>query len=517
MEINIDNFLGYSPLNKLSPITPIDIDFEGEGIKGLIEHIKISDLINPLYYCGCDLVQGDHCDNAIPIEFPYCNKSIIKSSSVTGSPTIECGECASIPLFTSMPTKPLTVTSGPVIYNLDVLTRGYLYTVVDCLGRESTPSPVSTITLNENSKVIVSGLTLPEAKYKAVGINIYRTITGILEDGDSDPLLTDYYKVGYVTADNIAGGFVDNTEDINVGDILNYKEIISPPKAKFPLQLSTEHLAMVWKNEVYISEVNMFHHFPLEYIYRLDANVTLLAEVPTGLLIGTTKSLFILPTIFEVGKCTPPLRLEGAPPPIIGNNRNFTLVDGGIIYPSLVGLIFTNGSEWRNITKNIFPVAEWRKLDITRVILAYYHGKLIVSDQRIAFIIILGGNYQDGNSKITTLSSIPISFLRSPTNELLFATKDGTYHWEGGSYRMAWSYKFIFNFNSIVKVRAILAQLIGEIKLTINDMSDQLIIDRPCWLPCTLLTSKYTLTLKGSKNSILYTIKLARNIRELIR
>lgn len=179
---------------------------------------------------------------------------------------------------------------------------------------------------------------------------LYRILTG--------DTFGQYHYVGAIAMGTTI--YSDNKTDTEVvgGTILPSNGWYAPPDTMIGLTTIGRFMAGFVGKDLYFSEPNYPHAWPLGYSFPLDYPIVALGSIGNTLVAGTEQNPYIIqgshPDIMT------PVRLPDSHPCVA--KRGLVAFPSGIAFPSNDGLYFVSGATGRVITQQFYTRKDWQAL-----------------------------------------------------------------------------------------------------------------------------------------------------------
>jgi hypothetical protein len=301
----------------------------------------------------------------------------------------------------------------------------WLYTYVNSLGEESSPSFASEVVLHKDGQAVTLQI---ESSYEATytnisGINVYRASTGYTSGAEKEETLaTEFLFVKHLpisigTPQTLTT--VDDMKLLDLGWVLETREVSEPPqdlRGIIRLEDSTT-LAGFVGNCLYFSEVDEPHAWKQGDELTLDDNIMQIIE-QAGLLYVLTDGSTYMVDVKKLGTREPKeVRKFNTLTPLVSCTAANPAVKTklGIFFPSTDGLYNIRGvAEPENITKSLFKTEQWRQLTLQGVLVRAVRERLFVfTPNKSWYLDPLG---KDG---VIELSALYKDVTLTRTNELV--------------------------------------------------------------------------------------------------
>lgn len=315
----------------------------------------------------------------------------------------------------------LTVSGGAT----PVISRAYVYTIVNVFGEESQPSPAVIVAGNISGVWALTGFAIPDgidpvergiSKYR-----IYRTITGASG--------TLFYRVDEVNYP--VSGYNDNRDDAVVagrGVLLESTPWREPEDMEGIIALPGGFFAG-WKGRtVFFSEPYRSWAWPAEYVLSTNYDIIAAGVVDTTLILFTTSRPVMM-------SGTRPENMQivesNSAEPCFSPNSVVSLPEG-VYFAGRTGLFLITGSSFVNVTRDLIRQTEWQRdyqsagLSVARV-----NDTQIValSDQGFGFVLDLS-NSRTALIRLSNLEIIDSMWNDPYTGEVHVLSSGFVYQWQ---------------------------------------------------------------------------------------
>ena len=288
------------------------------------------------------------------------------------------------------PVGKLTVTARRVDTSAqNTENRVYLYTYVSTFGEieeESAPSdPVDVVCDITQGDVSITGFANPPTDgYNITKVRIYRAVTGnttavyMLVDEialDSQHHFPSYTKsLNGVTVQDSA--YVDSSSVVQLGKELDSFNYTPPPEGLRGLvSMPNGFLAGFIGNEVWFSEPNKPHAWPMDYMMTTDAEIVGLGVYGTTLVVTTTRQPYTI-------SGTHPASMTQEKQPMFQpcvSKRSIAYDQYGVIYASPYGLVAIAGGQMDVFTRPILTQNEWQEYLPSTMVGVMYNNLYMVA------------------------------------------------------------------------------------------------------------------------------------------
>jgi hypothetical protein len=237
------------------------------------------------------------------------------------------------------------------------IATSYVYTFVNDLGEESTPSsPSSTVQRPDGVSVTITTATsIPSGISSTYGITtkrIYRAATGntgtVFRFVAEIPLATETYE--------------DVLTDEQLGEVLESEEFDLPPDdLRGIIALPNGVMAGFSKNQLCLSAQNRPHAWPVGNRLITDTDIVSIANIDTTVVVGTESFVYSAsgndPAAYSMSQ-------PGAPQACVAKRSMRYLNDQvGVVFASPDGLMAMTGpTTVRNVTEGVFTRRQWQDL-----------------------------------------------------------------------------------------------------------------------------------------------------------
>jgi hypothetical protein len=410
--------------------------WQGWGAPVKVANFKRSPPINSIFLGGNnDILDWWEWQTAVNVVWAprYGDNSVIYSGD--GAPkitdaTLSAGAGAlpnaSYDLGLVYPTIAPTVSvSGTAIATEADLDVFVVYTFVDAKGKESRPSPPSTMITAKGSQTInVSAMTTPSGANSYVGKRIYAT---------AGASTTGFYLRGEVPAGTPTFAFTALAADTGAGpqDALITQTFFAPPTdTKSLVYMPGEFLAGISGDELVFSESSYLYAFDPNKRIKVYEKPVSLQVFGNTLVVGTEGR----PYFYQGLEPESLQETKGEGPYACVSARSMVDCDGsGVAYASTEGFIFQGQGGARMLTPG-FLLADWQALNPASMHAVYWSGYVIAfydagGSNKGALVIPLAPN-EDPHFWSTWASA---AYVERKTNALYLALTDGIYRWNFGA------------------------------------------------------------------------------------
>lgn len=270
-------------------------------------------------------------------------------------------------------------TSAPNTEN-----RVYLYTYVSKFGEveeESAPSDtVDVVCSVKGGSVSVSGFKDPPTDgYNITKIRLYRAVTGqtsaVYLLVDEFTLNSDHKFPSVLTSLNGItvrdGVYEDTSSVVELGKELDSVNYTPPPEGlKGLVSMPNGFLAGFVGNEVWFSEPNKPHAWPMDYMMTTDAEIVGLGVYGTTLVVTTTRQPYTI-------SGTHPASMTQEKQPMFQpcvSKRSIAYDQYGVLYASPYGLVAIAGGQMDVFTRPIITQSEWIKYNPSTMLGVMYNN-----------------------------------------------------------------------------------------------------------------------------------------------
>lgn len=300
----------------------------------------------------------------------------------------------------------------------------YLYTIVNSLGQESAPSPVSDTVTVDNGITNTITIGAQPAGVDVVTVRLYRA-------GNSTT------AAQYLLVDELRPPFpivyVDSKTSNQLGpDVLVTGEFDPPPaNLRGLLALPNGVLVGFAGNQVCFSEPDYPYAWPVRYRLTTDYPIVAIGAVDTTVIVLTQAFPYIAlgstPGAYAMGK-------GDYQQSCIGKRSLAYLPGFGVLYASPDGLYAINGpGAPRNVTQNLFTQREWRALNPASIIGAVHDDRYFgfydatsIGGSKGGFMIDFREGAQGGFGLID-LPDHATAVYADPIDDTLYMVVDDTY------------------------------------------------------------------------------------------
>jgi hypothetical protein len=333
-----------------------------------------------------------------------------------------------VPAPSTAPSVNVSGTSVSSEADIDVFV---VYTFVDSKGKESRPSPPSTMAIAKKSQTInVTGMQTPTGNNSYVGKRIYATA------GASS---TGYFLRGEVPAGTGSFSFAAVRPDTGGGaaDALITQSFFEPPADLHSLvYMPGGFLAGISGDEVVFSDPDFLYAFDPDKRIKIYEKPVSLGVFANTLVVGTEGH----PMFYQGLEPASLMEVKGATPFACVSARSMVdCGDSGVAWASNEGFIVQDQAGLRNLTPQ-FRLEDWQALNPASMHAVFWSGNVIafyeVGAVKRAIVIPVSG--QDGPTFWSVWASA--AYVDRRTNALYLALNDGIYRWNSGS-PLSWTWE----------------------------------------------------------------------------
>lgn len=419
------------------------------------------------YYCGCDFIDLEECEQAHLFNTP-CPTVVISG----GSNQASAGPCDGIkcPVHFPCPNNVLTLAHTPSDIDEDTDATHYVYTYVNASGNESAPSyPSLEIQKKANESVTVSGFETPADLTCTPEIIIYRHVTGFRTGTEGvREEIHGYRRVAVVPSDSLV--FQDTIRDANLGPALTTEQRTTAPEDLVEVQPMGELGGLIGHDgtTVYRSVPANHQWWPEDLSTSIGQDITGLVSHTNFAAAFTNQGVYLFnQSSGEEQGCSIPRFIEDVPSPIINRDRRrWVSTRFGIVYVSDEGLILLRpDGQYDDLTGALIGTHLWRQMKPETMRLGFYESNLFFVSDTHGFILNMRTDIQ--SSELTTISDRPERFLTTVHGDLLLIGDGEVSQWNAsGTYR---SYKWTKNvYTRSIVFRDLLASTNGLVTVSVN-------------------------------------------------
>ena len=181
--------------------------------------------------------------------------------------------------------------------------------------------------------------------------------------------------------------FVDDVMTQNLGETIPSTQWDPPNADMIGLDVSAQgHAAGFFRNVLALSEPNMVHAWPTSYQQAMDYDITAIAFIDNGIVVGTTGRPYLVQGIEP--RTMLPRRLEVNLACV--SKKSMVSLGYAAIYASASGLVYVDRSGARLVTDKLITAEEWRALnpetiravEVSGKYLAFFDGGALLFDPR---------------------------------------------------------------------------------------------------------------------------------------
>lgn len=236
----------------------------------------------------------------------------------------------------------------------DVVLTNYVYTLVNGIGQEGAPSPVSRdVQFGDSTTVTVVTPTTADADYNVETKRIYRAVTGT--DG------TTVYRL-VIELPLATASYDDDVQDDGLEDdiLLTVDWDVPPFDSQNVVSLPNGITLLTSKNIVCPSVVNYPHAYPQIYRLLTESEIVAVGTIDTSVVLATETRPYMLlgsnPESMSMSKFEQP---QGC----VSKRSLASIRNYGIIYASPDGLVGISGAgNLQLLTEGYFTRREWQAL-----------------------------------------------------------------------------------------------------------------------------------------------------------
>jgi hypothetical protein len=237
------------------------------------------------------------------------------------------------------------------------IATSYVYTFVNDLGEESTPSAPSSVIQRPDgvSVAVTTPTTIPSGISSTYGITtkrIYRAATG-----NTGTVFRFVAEIDLATET-----YDDVLTDEQLGEVLESEEFDLPPDdLRGIIALPNGVMAGFAKNRLCLSAQNRPHAWPVGNRLVTDTDIVAIANIDTTVVVGTEKFVYSAsgndPAAYSMSQ-------PGAPQACVAKRSMRYLNDQvGVVFASPDGLMAMTGpTTVRNVTEGVFTRRQWQDL-----------------------------------------------------------------------------------------------------------------------------------------------------------
>lgn len=268
----------------------------------------------------------------------------------------------------------------------------WVFTFVNDLGEESSPSPASDIFLHTDGQEVDLEIkySFSSTYNNIVGINLYRASTGFTTGGEKEQTQETeylYVKTYPISLNNTELQMIqvkDNFKMLDLGWVLSTREAQEPPIGLRGVILLTDSTVLcAYKgNKLYFSEPDEPHNWREEQEITLEDNIINIKELGGVLYVMTDGK----PYYIDVSRgcngreCRAVIKDLRYLPAIACDGQNSPIVsEYGVLYVSTEGMIALNkGQQPKILTEEYFSQEQWRRLEPQKIKLRVYQGEVYI-------------------------------------------------------------------------------------------------------------------------------------------
>lgn len=293
------------------------------------------------------------------------------------------------------------------------LARAVVYTFVSDLGEEGPPSaPSATVTVKQDDTISVTGMTTANPS----GQNITKKRLYITTVGSSGATFQFWAEVNL--ADATYSGAVNS---LTLGEVLPSTYWTAPPSGLTGLvALSGNFMAGFKANEVWFSEPNYPHAWPVSYMLTFNYPVVALGVDGSTLIVLTTAYVYI------VSAQTPDTATVSTFPDIIpcASKRSVAQSPAGVIFAGQDALYVANSSGVGKLADEYWSRPQFQALNPSTIHGSYQNGQYVFfNDYSGGWVFTIG---ETADSKLVRLGFYATaSAATRPDDEFTLAYPDG--------------------------------------------------------------------------------------------
>lgn len=327
----------------------------------------------------------------------------------------------------------VSVSGSPVSTEADIDVF-VVYTFVDSKGKESRPSPPSTMVIAKGSQTInVSGMATPSGNNSYTGKRIYAT-AGASSSG--------FFLRGEVPAGTATFSFPTARTDTGTGstaqDALVTQSFFGPPADMHSLvYMPGEFLAGISGDELIFSDPAYLYAFDPDKRIKVYEKPVSLQVFGNTLVVGTEGRPYFYQGVDPAGL----MEVKGEGPFACVSRRSMVDCDGaGVAYASTEGFVFQGQAGMRMLTPN-YLLDDWEALNPSSMHAVYWSGTVIAfydagGSNKGAIVIPLS----DQEDPYFWSQWASAAYVDRRNNRLYLALTDGIYRWNAGS-PLAWTWE----------------------------------------------------------------------------
>ena len=277
--------------------------------------------------------------------------------------------------------------------------RAYVMTYVTACFEESAPSlPSAVVDVLDGDAVILVDPGVPPDN--AVARRWYRSIT--TSEGVATWLFVAETEIG-------TPAYVDDVPALALGEALPTEDHLPPPQCLAGVAVLGDATVVVWSSDQFwMSEPRLPHAYPP--LWRKRVRFPILAiHGATSIVEGQETYLGYVVTTGT------PYFLSGVGPENVAvreysvwepgaSTHCAAVMEGGLVYASINGLIELNGPEVQSVLDPEVTDIEWQDFDPAGLRLAYYSARLWAFAPRVAFVLPGSRYRQDRGRYLATLT-----------------------------------------------------------------------------------------------------------------
>jgi hypothetical protein len=276
----------------------------------------------------------------------------------------------------------------------------YLYTTVDSLSQESSPSPVSALTLRDAEDRAVVTMGSPGTTKR-----LYRSANG-----------SDLTSGFYFVTETTEATYVDWTRDEDLVEQLSIHD--NPVDGMQGLVVMPGGFALAFKNRtLYASEQYLLYSWLPDYEINFDSNIKALAVAGNECYVLTENKQYIVTGDSPDTLVSSRLMLNQT---CETSNRGVAVVGRITLYPSPDGYVSLYGAQGEVATKELIQTRDWQDYLPSTFRAESYNKKLYACSDNTFFVI----DFDAGLSALTTLSYDVNGLHYDAIDDILYAIVD---------------------------------------------------------------------------------------------
>lgn len=252
----------------------------------------------------------------------------------------------------------VVMTSTPGVAPVPVYAN-WVYTIVNSLGWESAPSPVSVTAKVDNGTSNKVTIPAQDPTADVAKVRVYRSSTSTA-------------AASYLFDFELTGSFPQTFTDSKGSDALGPDALVTagfdppPDNLRGVLALPNGALVGFAGNELCFSEPGYFYAWPIRYRLAVDYPVVGIAAIDTNVIVTTGAFPYVaqgnVPGSYAMGKLEQP---QGC----VSKRGIAYLANVGVVYPTPDGLYAIRGNSAPvNVTERLFSQREWKALNPSTLI-----------------------------------------------------------------------------------------------------------------------------------------------------